>query len=161
MPLPPPHITPGRYDNTLESITEAYEQFKSDLATAEIDLTLGMAAEVRLDPVILEMVKQDKVPFLGEYQGEKIMLLEFPHSLIPPGSEELVKWLIDAGIRPLIAHPERNKAVQQKLSKLDPFVKAGCLLQITAGSLTGVFGDEAHKRAVQLLKSGTVTIFYI
>ena len=153
-----PHIIPGRYDNSLEGITESYQQFCKALESAGIALTLGMAAEVRLDPLILELVKEDRVPWLGEYQGHKIMLLEFPHSLIPPGSLELVNWLIRAGIRPVIAHPERNKAVQQKLNKIDPFVKAGCLLQLTAGSLTGVFGDEPKKRAVQLLKAGKVTI---
>jgi len=153
-----PHITPGRYDNTLASITRAYQAFSQELQSAGVDLTLGMAAEVRLDPIILNMVKEGMVPFLGEYQGDKIMLLEFPHSNIPPGSEELVLWLLKAGIRPLIAHPERNKDIQNKLSKINPYLKAGCLLQITAGSLTGVFGDVARKRAVKLLENGSVTI---
>jgi len=153
-----PHITPGRYDNTLESITAAYTQFREALQTAEINLVLGMAAEVRLDPVIIDIVNMGKIPLLGQYQGDRVMLLEFPHSLIPPGSLELVEWLINAGLRPMIAHPERNKDIQRKLSKLEPFIKAGCLVQITAGSLTGVFGEESQKRATQLLKSGVVTI---
>jgi len=153
-----PHITPGRYENTLASITEAYHAFKTELDEAEIPLILGMAAEVRLDPVILDLVKQDNIPYLGEYQGDKLILLEFPHSSIPPGSEELVKWLLNEGIRPVIAHPERNKDIQRRLSKINPFLEAGCLLQITAGSLTGVFGDSSRKRAIQLLKNGVVSI---
>jgi len=58
----------------------------------------------------------------------------------------------------MIAHPERNGDVLQKLDKITPFVKAGCLLQLTAASLTGLFGDEEKKRGVQMLKKGWVTI---
>lgn len=153
-----PHITPGRYDNTQASITTVYTEFKSQLALAGIDLTLGMAAEIRLDPVIIDMAKQGTLPFLGEYQGDKLILLEFPHDNIPPGSEELVAWLLKSGIRPVIAHPERNRDVQRKLKKIEPFVKAGCLLQITAASLTGVFNDISKKRGIELLKLGWVSI---
>ena len=153
-----PHITPGRYDNTLQSITETFTAFTDELKHAGIALRLGMAAEVRLDPLILDMVKEGNMPFLGEYNGSPVMLLEFPHSHIPPGSEELVGWLLKEGILPMIAHPERNKDVMRKLDKIMPFVKAGCLLQVTAASLAGVFGDEPRKRGVELLKEGLVTI---
>jgi len=153
-----PHITPGRYDNTLASITTAFENFRQELANANIDLTLGMAAEIRLDPIILDMARNNTLPLLGEYEGDKVILLEFPHDAIPPGSAELVNWLLNAGIRPVIAHPERNKDVQRKLSKIEPFVKAGCLLQLTAASLTGVFNDISQKRAIEMLKKGWVTL---
>ena len=36
-------------------------------------------------------------------------------------------------------------------------MKMGCLLQITAGALTGTFGYYARKRARQLLKEGWVS----
>ena len=153
-----PHITPGRYDNTVESITEVFNQFRFELEQANIELEVGVAAEVRLDPVILDMVKSDTMPFLGEFDGEPVMLLEFPHTHIPPGSEELISWLRKEGVLPIIAHPERNKDVMNKLSKIRPFVDAGCLLQVTAGSLAGVFGDIPRKRGIELLKKGWVTI---
>ena len=153
-----PHITPGRYDNTLESIAEVFNQFRSKLEQANIDLEVGVAAEVRLDPVILDMVKMDTMPFLGEFDGEPVMLLEFPHTHIPPGSGEHIAWLRKEGVLPIIAHPERNKDVMNKLSKIKPFVDAGCLLQVTAGSLAGVFGDIPRKRGIELLKKGWVTI---
>ena len=111
-----------------------------------------------MDPVIMNMIKSDAVPFLGEYKGEPLLLLELPHTHIPPGSDEFISWLLKKGIRPIIAHPERNKDVMRKLSKITPFVKAGCLLQITAGSLSGVFGDVPKKRGIEMLKQGWVTI---
>lgn len=153
-----PHITPGRYDNTIESITAAYSNFKKKLAEAEIPIALGMAAEVRLDPVIMDLVRNHTMPYLGEHEDHKLILLEFPHDRIPPGSLELVTWLLNNGVRPVIAHPERNGDVQQQLNKIKPFVQLGCLLQITATSLTGGFNDISRKRAVELLKKGWVSI---
>ena len=61
-----------------------------------------MAAEVRVAPEILTLLEQDEIPFLGEMDGERIVLLEFPHSHIPPGAEKLVDLLLAQKIRPLI-----------------------------------------------------------
>jgi len=153
-----PHIIPGRYDNDKASITQVWNDLKQELSAAGIALELGMAAEVRLDPVIMDMLKADRIPFLGEYDGAPVLLLEFPHTHIPPGSMEFVKWLLKEGIRPMIAHPERNGDVIGNVRKIEPFVKAGCLLQITAASLEGIFGIEEKRRGIQLLKKGWVTI---
>lgn len=153
-----PHIIPGRYDNDKAIITRAWQDLKKALAGEGIALELGMAAEVRLDPVIMDMIGAGRVPFLGEYYGEPLLLLEFPHTHIPPGSMEFVKWLLQEGIRPMIAHPERNGDVIGNLKKIEPFVKAGCLLQITAASLEGVFGPEEKQRGIQMLKKDWVTI---
>lgn len=153
-----PHIAPGRWENTLESITTAHAALCAALAEAGIALELGMAAEVRLDPSIIDMVEGNSVPFLGEHAGAKLLLLEFPHSHIPPGSEELVDWLAKRNIRPLIAHPERNGDVMRDLNRIMPFVQAGCLLQVTAGSLLGTFGDVPRRRGRQLLENNLVFV---
>ena len=153
-----PHIIPGRYDNTPDSITAAFSAYSRSLQAENIPLRLGMAAEIRLDPVIIDMVERNTLPFLGEYEGYKLLLLEFPHGHIPPESNEMVQWLIKRNIKPLIAHPERNRAVIDKPRIIEPFIKAGCLLQITSGSLTGVFGAGPKKTAEKLLKLGWVSV---
>lgn len=73
------------------------------------------------------------------------------HSHILPGSDKLVKWLLQRNIRPVIVHPERNKELQADISKITPFIAAGCLLQITAGSLTGRFGCKSQQIAQLLI----------
>ena len=57
----------------------------------------------------LTMLERDQIPFLGVLDGYRIMLLEFPHSHIPPGADRLVEKLLAMNVRPVIAHPERNK----------------------------------------------------
>jgi protein-tyrosine phosphatase len=153
-----PHIIPGRYDNTLHSIKTVFSGYYKRVKQENNSLQLGMAAEIRIDPIIKNMVETDSVPFLGEDNGFNIVLLEFPHDVLPPGSIEMVEWLLKRHIRPMIAHPERNQAVIRKFNVIEPFVKSGCLLQITSGSLSGVFGNEPKKTAKKLLKKGWVNV---
>ncbi len=153
-----PHIHPGRYENDREIIESVFGKFKQALIAEKIPLKIGMAAEVRISMEMVEMLENDQIPFLGEYEGKKIILLEFPHSHILPGSEKMVDYLLNRDIRPIIAHPERNKEIIRDLKKLKPFIDRGCFLQVTAGSVAGYFGENAQIRSHEMLKAGWVTV---
>lgn len=153
-----PHMQAGRYENRASNIRAAVEVFAAALKQASIPLRLLPAAEVRLDHEIIEWFATQQVPFLGNWQGERVMLLEFPHSHIPVGTDKLVTWLRKQRVRPMIAHPERNKDVLRNIDKIAPYVDMGCLLQVTAGSVAGNFGEPAQIRAIELLQRGWVTI---
>ncbi|KAF0192105.1 MAG: protein-tyrosine phosphatase [Gammaproteobacteria bacterium] len=153
-----PHIQPGRFDNTRDELTDKFAAFKQTAAHEGININLKLAAEVHIGPHIMEYVTSDKMPWLGEWQGARVFLLEFPHRTIPVGSINVVHWLTKQNIRPMIAHPERNRDVQRNPEKLQPFIDAGCLLQITAASLAGRFGEAAYRLSVGLLDGGDVTI---
>ena len=153
-----PHIHFGRYDNRAAGIREAAQAFQGVLDAEGIALKIRCAAEVRLDHEILSWVGEGHIPWLGQWQGERVMLLELPHSHVPVGADKLVAWLLKQGIRPMIAHPERNKDVMRSIDKLLPFVRLGCLLQVTAGAVAGTFGEYARVRAVDLLERGWVTV---
>lgn len=153
-----PHIHPGRYDNTPATITSALAQLASGLEQAGIDLRISAAAEVRFGMELMVGIAQNQVPFLGQWQGKKVLLLEFPHGEIPFGAERLTAWLLARNIIPMIAHPERNKGLMRTPSKLKPFLDQGCLLQVTAASVAGGFGPAAQELAHNLLEEGVVTI---
>jgi protein-tyrosine phosphatase len=153
-----PHMHAGRYYNSATNIRAAAAEFQRILDVEGIALQIRCAAEVRLDHEILSWVGEEEIPWLGQWQGERVMLLEFPHSHVPVGADKLVAWLLKQGIRPMIAHPERNKDVMRSVDKLVPFVRMGCLLQVTAGAVAGTFGEGARARAVDLLGKGWVTV---
>lgn len=152
-----PHIHPGRWSNTKDIIEEARDDLQDELDRRGVPLKLGFAAEVRLTDHLMEQVQRDEIPFYGEIDGYRLMLLEFPHSHVIPGSDKIVRWLVERGIRPMIAHPERNKQVMSDSSVIYPFVEAGCWLQCTAGSLVGRFGERAQRVAEQLLVDDRIT----
>ncbi len=153
-----PHIHVGRYPNSAETLGAVFDDFRCRVAEAGIDIELRLAAELRIGPELVQLANSDGLPFLGEWGGRRVMLMEFPHSSIPAGSENMVAWLLQRDILPMIAHPERNQALQRRPAKLDPFLRAGCLLQVTAGSLTGHFGPEARELAERLLGAGRVAV---
>ena len=149
-----PHILPHRYDNTLAGIREAAAQFRAELEARSIPLEIGYAAEVRIGPEIMVLAEEGTLPLLGRADGYGLVLLEFPDSHILPGSDRLVAWLLKRNIRPVIAHPERNKEVMRNVDSIAPFVEMGCWLQLTGGSVSGVFGPRCRERSRQLLERG-------
>lgn len=153
-----PHIHPGRWDNTRLSAQLACRALQAELDTRGIPLQLGCAGEVRLTEYLPDQIARDEIPFFGEVDGYRIMLLEFPHGRIIPGSQKLVAWLLARGVRPMIAHPERNREVMRDPSLLQPFIDAGCWLQVTAGSVTGRFGDRSRDVARDLLERDVVMV---
>lgn len=148
----------GRYDNRAANIRHTAQTFQRTLDAEGIPLQILSAAEVRLDHEILSWVAEEHIPYLGHWQGQRVMLLEFPHSHVPVGADKLVAWLLKHQIRPMIAHPERNKDILRSVDKLAPFIQLGCLLQVTAGAVAGTFGEYARVRAADLLAKGWVTV---
>ena len=153
-----PHVHPERYDNDRSSLQPVFDNFQAALRERNIPLEIRLGGETRLSIESLELLLADEVPVLGELDGYRILLLEFPHHLIPVGSLQFVAKLLSQKVRPLIAHPERNKAVMANPESIYPFVEAGCLLQVTAGSLVGRFGNPARQTAIRLLESEWVEL---
>ena len=153
-----PHIEPGRYNNDTQTIRESFNRLTNELKDVSIGIEIAMASEVHLDPAILPMIDNDQIPFLGEENGYTIMLLELPHGQIPPGTEQFINHLIKNNIRPIIAHPERNREIMDDISKLKRLKGIGCLTQITSSSLTGTFGVNIQRTAIRMLNQGDVDI---
>jgi protein-tyrosine phosphatase len=153
-----PHIHPGRFDNSPKIIQDALAFFRQGLEKEGIALTVSAAAEVHYGLELMEDIPQGRVPFLGQWGEMQVLLLEFPHGYIPLGADRLTKWMIDRKVLPLIAHPERNKGIMRDLNKLTPFLNQGCLLQVTADSVAGRFGEACQSVAHHLLREDVVTI---
>jgi len=148
------HITPGVYDNSPDGIVSAAAAFEARLKEEGIPLRIIPGADVRMTPELLE----GEGRFLRINRDTPYFLFEFPHDLIPPGSDRLVGELIGRGVIPVITHPERNREFQRRPGGLKPFIRQGCRVQITAMSLTGGFGTRALQLCEAYLKEGWVDV---
>ena len=153
-----PHIHDGYFNNDIEIIESTHGIFKSALEREGVPLKSHFAAEVRINPNIVAMVQKDRVPFLGYLDGQPVLLLELPHSHIPPGTEQLIAWLKKQGIVPMIAHPERNRDILANYSKANWLRGKGVLFQLTAGAITGTFGQRVQDCVFKLLNDGFADI---
>jgi protein-tyrosine phosphatase len=80
------------------------------------------------------------------------LLAEFPDLSIFTSTDEILSDLIGAGMTPIITHPERNSHLQQRLNDIARWVELGCVVQVTAGSVTGRFGKRAKTCVEQLME---------
>ncbi len=86
--------------------------------------------------------------------GTSYMLLEFPFQSVPPNIEMLIFQILSAGITPVIAHPERNRRIQEKPAILVNLIERGAFAQLDAGSLTRSFGPEPYHLAERIIEAG-------
>ncbi len=152
-----PHIHQGVYDNNLATITPAFTQLVAALKEQQVPLKLAISCEVRVTPDILNWVTADSLPFIGEWKGNNALLLELPHSHIPPGIENLVRWLLKNNIQPIIPHPERNRDIIADYNRIHILQRIGCLFQVTAGAFTGRFNEQVQLVAERLLSDKLIT----
>ena len=85
-------------------------------------------------------------------------MLELPNDGVPPNTDRLVAQLRSQETVPIIAHPERNRGIQKTPSLLNLIIQAGALVQLTAASLTGLFGQAAKTTSHTLLKHNVVHV---
>jgi protein-tyrosine phosphatase len=68
-------------------------------------------------------------------------------------ADKLFRLRVD-GFGVVLAHPERNRDVQQRPELLDPLVEAGTLVQLTAASVDGRLGSRAKSCSFELIERG-------
>ncbi len=90
--------------------------------------------------------------------GRGYILLELPHMGVPANMDRILKSFRERGMRPVIAHPERNPALMEIVPEVASWVEEGCFLQLTGQSITGDAGPEAREAAWELLRSGLAAI---
>lgn len=151
-----PHVYKGHFDNDSAGIAAAFDAFSAQVPPTLVTVLGHWAAEVRLDEHVLPLLRSGKLPLLSGEGGYRTVLLEFPDTLIPVGTEKLIEYLLTQDIHPVIAHPERNKAVRENPSKAKALVDLGCAMQLTAGALLGDFGLAVSRSAHQLVDDGLV-----
>jgi protein-tyrosine phosphatase len=86
------------------------------------------------------------------------LLVEFSDLLIFRNTAEIFSKLRNAGMIPIITHPERNSLLRQRLEQIASWVAEGAVNQVTAGSLLGAFGKRAQDFAKLLLERNLLHI---
>ncbi|MBI3694390.1 MAG: exopolysaccharide biosynthesis protein [Acidobacteria bacterium] len=90
--------------------------------------------------------------------GGRYLLVEFSDLIISQGTSEVFARMQEAGVTPIITHPERNPLLRDHRSRLAAWVHRGCLIQITADSLLGRFGRHAQSAAIALVDANLAHI---
>src|SRR5262249_44567331 len=91
-------------------------------------------------------------------EGTHYLLVEFSDFVIPARFADVLEKLRQAGLTPILTHPERHPALQRQPEDVLPLVDSGCVVQVTANSLTGFWGEAARKAAMWLMERDAVHV---
>jgi protein-tyrosine phosphatase len=141
-----PHLVLGR-----EREQEIRRAYAAVAARAGLELRLGF----ELTPMRRLLDEDPRRYRLG---GTDFVLMEVP--FVGPTDDlwALARHVSDAGLRPVIAHPERTDAVQAEPEEALRLADEGWLLQVNASSLLGDHGDEAERIGWSLLEDGAAAL---
>jgi protein-tyrosine phosphatase len=117
-------------------------------------LTLATGCDFHLSPENLKAIRMDSAPFC--IHQKDYLLVELNDFSIPPSIDQALHELQLAGLHPIITHPERNGLLRAQPERLRKWVELGCYAQVTAGSLTGVFGPGSQQNAWTWIGSGLI-----
>lgn len=138
--------------NQKEEIINKIKEFKEKLQAEGLHLEILPGCDFPLSFEGLQLLEADQVLTIND--GKRYLLLEFPDSSLPPATEDICFRLSSKGIIPIITHPERHLIFQEMPYKLGRLIDLGCLVQITAASLTGGFGRRVVRAAREMLRKG-------
>ncbi len=88
--------------------------------------------------------------------GKNYLLVEFPDFSISPNTAATFYDLRLSGMTPIITHPERNPLLSKQPERMGEWLATGALIQITAASLHGRFGQNAQQVCQWLLERNWV-----
>lgn len=163
-----PHMRPGMFDNDKRALELAFAAMCPVLAPQAGDRhdlpDVHLSSEHFLDDVVFgRLVKGQGLPYpnLGPNSGPDLpgsgsrrtrgVLVELSPQAFPAQLQHRFFDLGRAGLRPVLAHPERYQPVWKDDACLDPLLDAGACLLLDLCSLVGKYGRASQKAAEKLL----------
>lgn len=135
-----PHHRNGQFVNHKKDVLEETKKLQAIYDQAGVNLKVYPGQEIRITENLLDDLYNDNLLSLDA--GGKYYLIEFPTAKVPEFAFSLILELINQGITPIIAHPERNHGFAKDYHLLYKFIEAGCLSQITSSSYVNLYGEK-------------------
>ncbi len=132
-------------NNTPQRIHQATKILQEDIHQAEIPLTAVVCSEVMVHPETRSFWANQELLTVGDHRV--YILIEMPHGLFVD-LLPLAEFFRQEGIRPIIAHAERCPELLEQPDLVEDLIRAGCLVQVSSGSVTG-FTRKDRVRALR------------
>lgn len=146
-----PHLFHPQFETTEVDVQLTVAEVNVLLNQRNIPIVVSPGHEIRLTGDLIEEVRTGVALPLA---GSRYLLIEFPSTGIPSYARQVFAELISDGYIPVIAHPEKNKAIIQNPTLLFDLISNGAISQVTCASLIGKYGKDVQRFAVALLENG-------
>lgn len=149
-----PHCIPEVFFTERRAVLSGVVELQSALNRAGIKLQVLPGMEVHLTLDVPERLANGSALTLND--NGKYVLLELPMNSVPAYAGQVIFEIMLKGIKPILAHPERNRDIIEAPQLLYELIEKGCLVQVTAGSLTGHFGTRIQQLTKEFIQLGWV-----
>lgn len=140
----------GRFENYCsKELIHIFESFEAKVRHYHMPLKIYRGMEIFASENVPELLKKGKLMGIN---GSRYCLIEFPFDDSPERMGSILESVLDIGMIPLIAHPERYGCIIQEPAILYEWMDMGCRAQINKGSLLGRFGRSIAKTASVLME---------
>lgn len=134
----------------LGTIEKKRQLLTRTLDAADIQVEIMRGAEVYIAHNLIDEIRINR-DFLV-INHHHYMFVEFPSNHVFSGVKELFFELMNEGITPIIAHPERNSVFAGHPLFLYELVQLGSLVQANSGSFSGIYGKKVEQAAFRFLE---------
>lgn len=144
-----PHFYEEFYPNKEAEVLALGKEISLELKKRSLDFHLMVAGEYFIDQTLLEKVQANHP--LNTF-GNNHLLVETSFFEKPQIFEEVMFELRTAGYQPVLAHPERYQYLFENPAQAKEWSDQGIHMQVTTGSLAGVYGKGPQKLAKRLIE---------
>lgn len=137
-----------------EGYEERLHAFRMALQREGMPLTVLSGMEIFTTEEVPELIEDGRLISLNH---TPFFLMEFSFGIEAGEMDRMLENVLEMGLTPVIAHPERYACVQERPQRVADWMRKGCLAQINRGSVFGRFGERAENCADILLKRRWVT----
>lgn len=138
-----PHIWPSLPENKQQNIERRVGRLQDAFDENGVSLKLFWGGELNMTADTPNLKKEEIVTYGGRFSH---VLIDLWAERLPGFFEPAVKRLQSFGLKVILAHPERMRAVQEKPELADYFAGLGILLQCNLQCL----GDPPHAGTRQI-----------
>lgn len=148
------HYVSDIYNYTREDRQTLINEIQERLIENNIDVKLYNGAETYLSIDTDVLVEKNIIPTLN---SSKYILIEVPMNTKIIYLDDAIGKLLEKGLIPILAHPERYSYMQTELDMYEHLIKKGVLFQSNFGSVIGQYGIKAEKVVRKLLKNDMIS----
>ena len=148
-----PHYMDHSYEIKKDEIKEKISKINEELYSAGCKIKVYQGNEIYFTRHINEFIEKE---YASTLNGSRYVLFELPLNGEVLNLSQVVYQLLEKGMIPVLAHPERYAFIQKDITKLIPLIESGILVQCNYGSILGRYGSKAKKTFIKMLKHNMV-----
>jgi Capsular polysaccharide biosynthesis protein len=148
-----PHYITGETRYSPGVITNMCEEIQKKAILEGISIKIHPGSEIYMCPELLELYDSGDICTIN---NSLYILVELPLVGIPLYMNDVLYELQLKGLKPIIAHPERNSNIIKDPDILLNLVQRGILAQANARSIDGLYGKKIQKLVMKFIRRGLI-----